>query len=54
MEYLFPVMAQSCIINFQAELGNSVYLGTVELKKKVEERQKELHEAGIPTVTAQT
>lgn len=53
VEYLFPVLAQSCIMSFEAATDGQVYKGTVELKKKVEERVKELSEAGLPSVTAQ-
>ena len=53
VEYVFPVLAQSCIISFQAEIGGNIYLGTVDLKEKVHQREQELHDKGISTVKAE-
>lgn len=53
VEYSFPVLAQSCLLEFLAETDDQVYKGTVELKQKVEQRVKELHAAAVPTITAE-
>ena len=52
VEYLFPIMAHSCILDFQAEIGKQVYDGKVYLKEKVDELRKKLHQENKPTVTA--
>ena len=50
--YLFPVLAQSCIIDLRAVVGDVVYRGIVDVRDKIEDREEQFKAKGITTVKA--
>lgn len=47
VEYLFPVMEYSCLLDFTAVTNDEVFVGKVDLKAKVEEKQQQLKNEGL-------
>lgn len=52
IDYMFPILARSCLIEFVAATDDKTYIGIVGEKKKVEEYSKELQEKGITHAVA--
>lgn len=54
VEYLFPVNAYSCLISFNAVTNDELFVGKIDLKQQVEEKQQKLKEEGMThTVVSQ-
>ena len=52
VEYLFPILSRSCLLEFTAATDDQTYVGIVGEKEKVEEASKKLKEKGVTHVVA--